>query len=82
MVKLFQIFAVILIVAAAFFFLKEDYDNAFITGVLSASSFFLSLRFIYKPRVTERDQERLGSADEDDLITADDEMRPVENIKN
>jgi hypothetical protein len=54
MVRAFQILAVALIAAAAYFLMRAEYDDAFVTGVLGICSFFLSVRFTFKPRIEER----------------------------
>ena len=54
MIRAFQILAVALIAAAAYFLIRSDYDDAFVTGVLGVCAFFLSVRFTFKPRVQER----------------------------
>jgi|KBSMisStandDraft_5_1062788.scaffolds.fasta_scaffold275266_2 hypothetical protein len=54
MIRAFQILAVALIAAAAYFLIRADYDDAFVTGVLGVCSFFLSVRFTFKPRIEER----------------------------
>jgi hypothetical protein len=68
MIRAFQILAAALIVAAAYFLIRADYDDAFVTGVLGACSFFLSIRFTFKSRIPERttadEHERDGEADE------------------
>jgi len=64
MIRMFQILAVALAIAAAFFVLQSDVDTAFIVGVLAACAFFLSVRFTFKTRVHERNIER--QADEPD----------------
>ena len=64
MIRMFQILAVALAIATAFFVWRGDLDNAFVIGVLAVCAFFLSIRFTFKPRVTERDIER--HADESD----------------
>lgn len=58
MIRAFQILAVVLIAAAAYFLIRSYYDDAFVTGVLGLCSFFLSVRFTFKPRVQERLAER------------------------
>lgn len=55
---MFQILAVALAIAAAIFVWRGDLDTAFVIGVLAVCAFFLSIRFTFKPRVTERDIER------------------------
>jgi hypothetical protein len=67
MIRAFQILAVALIAAAAFFLFRLDYDDAFVTGVLGVCSFFLSVRFTYKSRVPER-----TATDEHEADNADD----------
>ena len=54
MIRAFQILAVVLIAAAAYFLFRAEYDDAFVTAVLGICSFFLSIRFTFKPRVDER----------------------------
>jgi preprotein translocase subunit SecF len=54
MVRAFQILAVALIAAAAYFLIRAEFDDAFVTAVLGICSFFLSIRFTIKPRVQER----------------------------
>jgi hypothetical protein len=54
MIRAFQILAVALLAAAAYFLIRGDLDDAFVTGVLGVCSFFLSVRFTFKPRVQER----------------------------
>jgi len=68
MIRAFQILAVALIAAAAFFLFRLDYDDAFVTGVLGVCSFFLSVRFTYKSRVPERaatDEHKEDDGDEE-----------------
>ena len=55
---MFQILAVALAIAAAFFVSQGDIDTAFVIGVLAVCAFFLSIRFMFKTRVGERDIER------------------------
>jgi len=54
MERLFQILAVILIGVAAFFLWQGNYDAVFVSAVLGAVSFFLSVRFEVGARVKER----------------------------
>jgi hypothetical protein len=70
MIRAFQILAAALVVAAAYFLIRADYDDAFVTGVLGVCSFFLSVRFTFKPRVDERITTRLHPQDEPDNHTA------------
>lgn len=55
--RIFQILAVILIGVAAFFLWKGNNDGVFITAVLGAVSFFLSVRFQVKERLKQRENE-------------------------
>jgi hypothetical protein len=73
MIRAFQILAVALIAAAAYFLLRGDYDDAFVTGVLGACSFFLSVRFAFKPRVQERLATRERARSDEDNGPADEE---------
>jgi hypothetical protein len=50
--------AVVLAGVAVFFWWKENSDWAFASGVFAASSYFLSLRFQMKERVTAADAEK------------------------
>lgn len=59
-----------MIAVAAYFLIRTDYDDAFVTGVLGVCSFFLSIRFTFKPRVDERISTRLRPQDEPDDQTA------------
>ena len=54
MIRAFQILAVALLAAAAYFLIHSEYDDAFVTAVLGICSFFLSIRFTFKPRVQEQ----------------------------
>jgi hypothetical protein len=58
MIRIFQILAVILAGVAVFFWWRENTDWAFASGVFAASSYFLSLRFQMKERVTAADGEK------------------------
>lgn len=55
MERVFQILAVILAGIAACFLWKGSGENAFITAVLGAVSFFLSVRFQVKARLKQRE---------------------------
>lgn len=67
MIRLFQLLAVVLIGAAAFFLWRQDYDTSFVTAVLGVCAFFLSVRFTFKPRVEQRQAERIKeTVDEED----------------
>ncbi|MET0754188.1 MAG: hypothetical protein ABWZ66_12480 [Pyrinomonadaceae bacterium] len=52
----FKILAVILAGIAAYFLWKGSGENAFITAVLGAVSFFLSVRFQVKARLKQREE--------------------------
>ncbi len=54
MEKIFQITAVILIGVATFFLWKGNNDAMFISAVVSAVCFFLSIRFQVKERLKQR----------------------------
>jgi len=55
--RIFQILAVILIGIAAFFLWKGNKDGVFITAVLGAVCFFLSVRFQVKERLKQKEVE-------------------------
>ncbi len=57
MERFFQILAVILIGVAAFFLWRGNTDGVFISAVLGAVSFFLSVRFQVKERLKKREVE-------------------------
>jgi uncharacterized membrane protein len=57
MERFFQILAVILIGVAAFFLWRGNTDAVFISAVLGAVSFFLSVRFQVKERLKKREIE-------------------------
>ena len=57
MERIFQIVAAILAGIAAYFLWTGNADGAFVSGVLGAVSFFLSVRFQVKERNAEREQE-------------------------
>ena len=54
----FQIAAVVLGGAAAYFLLSGNKDGAFVSAVLGCVAFFLSVRFQVKARNTAREAER------------------------
>ena len=56
MERLFQILAVILIGVAAFFLWKGNSDWLFVSAVLGAVCFFLSVRFQIKERIKQREK--------------------------
>ncbi len=55
MERIFQILAVILIGVAAFFLWKGDNDAMFVSAVVGAVCFFLSVRFQVKERLKLRE---------------------------
>ncbi len=57
MERIFQITAVILIGVAAFFLWKGNNDAMFVSAVIGAVCFFLSVRFQVKERMQEREKE-------------------------
>ncbi len=57
MERFFQILAVILTGVAAFFLYRGNTDGVFISAVLGAVSFFLSVRFQVKERLKKREIE-------------------------
>jgi 4-hydroxybenzoate polyprenyltransferase len=62
MERLFQILAVILIGIAAFFLWRGNSDGLFVSAVLGAVCFFLSVRFQVKQRMKLREgQEENGT---------------------
>ena len=56
--RIFQIVAVIMAGIAAYFLWTRNNDGAFISAVLGAVAFFLSVRFQVKERNTQREAER------------------------
>lgn len=58
MVRIFQITAVIFSGAAGYFLWSGNEDGMFVTAVLGAVAFFLSIRFQVKGRLTARESER------------------------
>lgn len=59
---LLRVLAVALLGAAAYFYTAGEQDRIFAAVVLSACSFFLSLRFSFREKVARRE----AAADEDD----------------
>lgn len=52
--RLFQLLAVIFGAAGAFFLYRGSTDAMFVSGVVGAACFFLSIRFQIKERLDER----------------------------
>lgn len=86
MERIFQIAAVILACAAAYFLWNENSDGAFVAAVLGAVSFFLSIRFQVKERIKQRElavetnhgQLMENTPDEEDL-TADEDRETIKS---
>ncbi len=57
MERIFQIAAVILIGVAAFFLWQGNNDWMFVSAVVGAACFFLSVRFQVKERMQQREKE-------------------------
>jgi hypothetical protein len=74
---MFQILAAALIVAAFYFLIKQDYDTAFVTGVIGICSFFLSVRFRLKPRVEARVAARNQELDNEPSEPAEPAEKPA-----
>jgi hypothetical protein len=55
--RIFQILPVILVCIAAYFLWMENKDGVFVSLVLAACSFFMSIRFQAKARLDERASE-------------------------
>jgi len=58
MERLFQILAAVLAGIAAFFWWKGNIEGLFVSAVLGAVSFFLSIRFQVKERLKRREAEK------------------------
>jgi len=64
MERIFQITAVILIGVAAYFLWNGNKDGGFISAVLGAVAFFLSIRFQVKERLKQRETDEMrGNGD-------------------
>lgn len=61
MEKLFQILAAILAGVAVFFLWKGNKDGTFVSAVLGAVCFFLSVRFQIKERMKKRENEETAN---------------------
>ncbi len=88
MERTFQIVAVILAGIAAYFLWKGNSDGAFVSGVLGAVSFFLSIRFQVKERNQQREREENPERYEleekrlfDDEIDDSNEKSAVKNFR-
>ena len=76
MERMFQILAVVLVGAAAFFLWRSDTDTAFVTGVLGICAFFLSIRFQLKNRVDAPGTADTDNIDEPDKSTENKHVSP------
>ena len=63
MERVFQIVAVILIGVAAYFLWNGNKDGGFVSAVLGAVAFFLSIRFQVKERLKQRENEIADEAE-------------------
>ncbi|MEQ1921794.1 MAG: hypothetical protein ABL952_04725 [Pyrinomonadaceae bacterium] len=52
--RTFQLLAVVFAGIAAFFYWRGNYDAMFVTAVIGAAAFFLSIRMQVKTRIDER----------------------------
>ncbi len=64
--RLFQGLAIVLALSAAFFYWKGQTDAAFVSAVLGAVSFFISIRVQIKYRLAERTRQQAEVEAEDD----------------
>lgn len=67
MERVFQIAAVVLAGAAAYFLWNGNRDGAFVSAVLGCVSFFLSVRFQVKERNRVRELENQQANDRNDV---------------
>lgn len=63
MERIFQIVAVILIGVAAYFLWRGNTEGVFVSAVLGAVAFFLSIRFQVKERLKKKETETVTDAD-------------------
>lgn len=66
MIRIFQIVAAILIGIAVYFLWMENKDGVFVAVVLAASSFFMSVRYQAKERLTSSETEMQATPGSDD----------------
>ena len=64
---LFKILAVVFIAMAAFFLWRGSQDATFISAVLGAVCFFLSVRFQVKERLNRRDTETQNELEKEEI---------------
>jgi hypothetical protein len=83
MERVFQIAAVILAGIAAYFLWQDNGDGAFVSAVLGAVSFFLSIRVQVKARNTKREEEENFQMKElEEKIRFEDEMETEDFQEN
>lgn len=63
MERIFQIVAVILIAVAAYFLWLGNTEGVFVSAVLGAVAFFLSVRFQVRERLKQREAEAASETD-------------------
>lgn len=73
----FQILAVVLAGAAAYFLLTGNGDGAFVSAVLGSVAFFISVRFQVKARNAAREAEREAA---ESNIAADEDKPDTEEM--
>jgi hypothetical protein len=66
LIRAFQMVAVVLLGAAAYFYSRDDKDAAIAAAVLAVCSFFLNIRFQIKQRVDARRMAEQNAALPDD----------------
>lgn len=90
----FKVLAVILAGIAAYFLWNGNSENAFVSAVFGAISFFLSVRFQVKNRLNERESERereetaeswelpnaLGEMPADEQLTTNDQRKTKDKV--
>jgi hypothetical protein len=74
MERFFQILAVILSGVTAFFLWQGNGDGAFVSAVLGAVAFFLSVRFQVKGRLKQREAEEEEKGREEEEEISDSEL--------
>lgn len=78
--RVFQVIAVVLAGAAAYFLWIDNGDYAFVSVVLACIAFFLSIRFQVKERNRAREAEYAGNDDHSE--TGDDEEFARQEFQN
>lgn len=64
---LFKILSVVFIGAAAYFLWSGSKDGTFVSAVLGAVCFFLSIRFQIKERVEQRNEDRQKELEKEEI---------------